>query len=170
MNRNLDKLKDAFLGNTVKSTEKRSKRTPFLIFIIVLLLFVGMQQSTSIFSPDPVKDSWGKIILPLPETKITGEFRVIGETQNIKKGHYIWLAFESKSIKECWPQKRVLRNSRFRSALRPLIGQKELALSVYVVNQAIHDQWRKWLNQNPQKGITLPSGMILLDQIDLNLE
>lgn len=153
-----------------RETEKTSKRTPFLIFIIVLLLFVGMQQSTSIFSPDPVKDSWGKIILPLPETKIANEFRVIGETQDIKKGHYIWLAFESRSIAECWPQKRVLRNSRFRTTLRPLMGQKELVLSVYVLNQTVHDQWRKWLDQNPQKGITLPSGIILLDQIDLNLE
>ena len=146
----------------------KKKRTPFLIVMVVALLFIGLQYSTSLFSPDLEKDAWGKIILPV-EGSVTGKsVHVVGATQDIQTGLYVWLSIDSPGTGQCRPQKQVLRNTRFstRLVLTESLHPAD-TLALHVLDKRMHDEWKNRQDQKRSTALPLPRGIWQLDQIRL---
>ncbi len=145
----------------------KRKRSPFLILIIVTLIFGGLHYSTTLFSPDPEKDAWGKIITPQDGSKIGKSIKVVGETQDIKKGVYIWLAVDKPGTGLCQPKKRVLRNTRFIATILHKGSKGVFKLSLYFLDETTHNNWQNFQDQRLSGGLPIPPDAKRLDQVTL---
>ena len=162
------KFKQTLVDNTDRPQNAQRNKTPLLIMIIVALIIIGLQYSTSVFSPDPEEDSWGKIIMPRAGSTTGKTIKIIGETQDIRTGLYIWLAVEKPDIGLCRPKKRVLRNTRFNTSISMADGPEQAyRLSLYVLNETIHNQWKDWLDKKSFKALPVPAKIRQLDQVTL---
>jgi hypothetical protein len=165
--------------NKIKMTKKhrdefkfnntRGKRSPFLVLIIVALIFGGLHYSTTLFSLNPEKNAWGKIITPQKGSKANKSIKVVGETQVIKKGFYIWLALEKLDTGLCQPKKRVLRNTRFITTILHENQKGTFKLSLYFINETTHKKWQAFQNKKPSEGLPQPPAKKRLDQVTLIL-
>lgn len=151
-----------------KFNNTQKKRSPLLILIIVALIFGGLHYSTTLFSPDPEKDVWGKIITPREGSKTDNQLKVVGETQDIKKGNYIWLALEKPDTGLCLPIKRVLRNTRFITTILLENQKGSFKLSLYFLNETTHNKWQASID-NKLGGVPPPPAKKRLDQVTLIL-
>lgn len=165
-----DKLKQALEENADKSQKPKKNKTPLLIIIIVALIIIGLQYSTSIFSTGSSTDPQGKITTPADGSSTGKEVRVVGETKNINAGQYIWLAIDKPDLGLCWPKKRILRNTRFSTTILEEGPKEAYRLSLYVLNETFHDQWKDWRDQKIFGGLHMPPESQRLDQITLLLE
>lgn len=149
--------------------KNQNKRSPFVIVLIIALAIIGLQYSTSLFSPDPETESWGKIILPAAGSVIGNDVTIVGETQDIAAGHYIWIAVDKPDIGLCWPQKRVLRNTRFRTKLKVEGHKRPYFLSLYILNETLHIQWKNQQEREILGGLPMLTEMRRLDSVKLIL-
>lgn len=172
MNDNLkNKFKQAFVKNAaLPPARTRKNRTPFFILIIVACLIIGLQYSSSIFSPDPETDSWGKIISPAAGSTTGAKVRIVGETQDIGTGQYIWISVDKPDIGHCWPKKQVLRNTRFATAILVERPDEPFYVSLYILNETLHSQWKDWQDKEIFSGLPMPLENRRLDQINLVLK
>lgn len=147
---------------------KKTKRTPVKFLLIVLLIIGVMHLSTKVFAPSPEKDAWGKLLVPVTGMKFNLSQRIVGETQDIAAGQYIWVVIETKKTGTCLPIKRVLRNSRFRTTLENPTALPPFYISIWVIEEERHLIWSDRIkNTGEQKTVTLPPENRRLDKVEL---
>ena len=151
-----------------RTPDKKNKRTPLKLILIVGAIVLMTQVSTLIFSPHPEKDAWGKIILPRAGDSIENGIIIVGETQDIASGQFIWIVIESVN-RPCYPLKRVLQNTRFRSTVRPTQLPESFNLSIFVVDETTHKQWSEWITQPADSVVRCPALNRRLDTVELKL-
>jgi len=150
-----------------KFNNTQRQKSPFLIMVIVTIIFGSLHYSTTLFSPDPDKDIWGKIITPDEGSKVSKSIKVVGETQDIKKGFYIWLALDKPGTNLCLPQKRVLRNTRFITTILLKNQKGAFKLSLYFIDEATHKKWQAFQDNEESKKLPIPISKKRLDQVTL---
>ena len=147
------------------SFQNKKKRTPLTIVIMVAVFIGFVQLSTTLFAPDPEQDAWGKIILPLPDTQTGPQIAIVGETQDIPSGQHIWLVVEPVGSSKCRPQKEVLRNTRFRTEIQAHTFTPPYAISIFVIDRTLHQEWEAWAASKAAPGLPVPSEKRRLDTI-----
>lgn len=152
-------------GPSLKSGKE--KRTPASIIIIVLIIIGAIQLSIFTLAPKPEKDAWGKILLPLQDAEFSRKIEVVGDTQDIASGQYIWIVTGNPDSKMCRPQKRVLRNTRFRALVEDTFSVPPVTLSIYVVDEELHQEWSRWLEMPNAESLAAPTETRRLDTIVL---
>ena len=170
----------------VPSGQKKPKRTPILVLIVMCLLIFGLQYSTSFFvssEPEPVnmitppevemtaeKDTspQGKIISPLEGTVTGNEISVICETENIEPGSYIWLAVDKPELGLCWAKAFSLPiNTRVQTTIHEGGPEEPYRLSLYILNENYNTQWQDWKNHDIFGGLHMPPDAKRLASVEL---
>ncbi len=118
----------------------KSRRTPVKFVLITLLIIGALQLSTVLFAPTPEKDAWGKLLSPQTGSPLRLPLVIVGATQDIPSGHFIWTAIEYETG-FCLPLKRVLRNSRFRTTIDSIPISPPFSVSLFVLNETQHRVW-----------------------------
>ena len=155
---------EAILSNL---PQNKPKRSPWSVILIICLFVFGLHFSTLLLSPDPEKDAWGKIILPEDGTRTQKSVTVVGETQDIPSGSYIWIVVEKEEAGLCQPKKRVLRNSRFRTSVEVTMSEGTYDLSLYVLDETVHNQWNGLQKEARVIGLPTPGENRRLDSVRL---
>ena len=145
------------------------RRTPVTIVIMIAALIGFVQLSTSLFAPDPEQDAWGKIILPPPGAQTGPPLIIVGETQDIPSGQHIWLVAEAEDSQMCYPKKRVLRNTRFRAEIQENNLIPPYSISIFVIDEILHQQWETWTASKSSPGIPIPNENRRLDTVRITL-
>ncbi len=167
-----NKLKEALEANAQRETSESHNRKPFiLIACITFLGAVMLFGYVLLFSNTPTRGPWGQIKKPA-HGKTTGQkVRVTGETKNIESGQYIWLAVDKSDIGLCWPKMHITEsNTNFRTTVMEEGLEEPYSLSLYLVNQTIHEQWKEWLEHEIFGGLHMPPERKRLDSVRLLLE
>lgn len=146
---------------------RHKKRTPLEVFIVVGMVIGLIQLSTLLFAPNPEQDAWGKIISPVSGSPIASEITIVGETQDIATGQYIWITVDKPDTRQCRPQKRVLRNTRFRAKIQNHMFNPPVFISIYVINESLHEQWTDMKQSATRSYIPSPPERRRLDSICL---
>ena len=102
-----EKFKQALKENADPEPEESvKKKLPRSIFIIPSIVFIIILSATFLINPYSKSGGpYGKIKQPSIGSTITGEVEVVGETEDIEPGQYIWLAVDKPDIGLCWPKK-----------------------------------------------------------------
>ncbi len=191
---NKDKIKDALrqaLKNTkpVPPMQKKPKRTPILVLIVMCLLIFGLQYSTNFFASselEPVNMTTppkieitveqttsprGKIISPVEGTVTGNEINVVCETKNIEPGSYIWLAVDKPKLGLCWAKAFSLPiNTRVRTTIHEGGPKEPYRLSLYILNENYNTQWQDWKNHDIFGGLHMPPDSKRLASVELILK
>lgn len=179
---NKQKIKNALkqaLKNTkaVPPGQKKPKRTPIIILIIMCLLIFGLQYSTTKFSSSTQQKPVNIItpdlvsVTPLPDTKLQGriispadgtitgnEVSIVCETKNIPPGTYIWLAVDKPEIGLCWPKgfSKIEPNTKLKITILEEGPKEEYRLSLYALNENYNTKWQDWVDHEIFGGLHLP--------------
>ncbi|NOX32537.1 MAG: hypothetical protein GXP56_02200, partial [Deltaproteobacteria bacterium] len=140
---------------TIKKSQvlKIISLTSFISLCIVAFLYF----STSIFSSDPITGPYGKIISPAAGSLTGQTVKVIGETQNLEPGQYVWLAVDKPDLGLCWPKApRIQPNTKFKTTIYEGGPKEPYTLSLYAVNKTINDQWQDWIGNGIFGGLPMP--------------
>ncbi len=171
MNDNLkDKIKYAVLGDRDDARAGKHKRSPLMILVIVLVIIGGLKLSTFVFAPDPVEDYWGKILVPEAGSVVGKEFFVVGETQDIPSGSFVWVVIENIGNKTCLPRKRVLRNTRFRTKILNQKSEIKFTIAIHIVDKPRHLEWTDRIEQDSPDEIPVPVDTFRLDSVSVSLK
>jgi hypothetical protein len=147
-----------------------NKKQPFIITVILVLVFLVVFFTTNVFNPKPGMQVTGKIISPLNRTTIDKEIIVVGETKNVNAGQYIWLAFDNSEFRTCWPRIQVPGNIEFSITILEKSLKDDLRLSLYVMNEKRHKKWVEWQGTQNPRGVKLISGRNHLHYVNIILK
>ncbi len=190
---NKEKIKDA-LRDALKNTQavppgqKKPKRTPILILIIMCLLIFGLSYSTNIFKaaqqepvniiktppveipPEPDTEPTGKIIAPIPGTITGNKVTVILETKNLELGTCVWLAVDKPELGLCWPKAhRIEPNTKVQVEIFEEGPKEPYRLSLYTLNEYFDKQWQEWIDHDMFGGLHMPPASKRLASVELVL-
>ena len=191
---NKDKIKDALRQALKKDNssenQKRPKRTPIIVLIVMCLLIFGLQYSTTKFSSSTQQNSaniitppnieipseqgtspQGKIISPVEGTVTGNEVSVICETKNIAPGTYLWLAVDKPEIGLCWPKgfSNIEPNTKLKINILEEGPKEEYRLSLYALNENYNTQWQDWIDHKIFGGLHIPPDSKRLTSVTLVL-
>ena len=166
-----EELKEALKDNAALDQIGSKKQSiPKSIFIILAIAFIVILLGTYLLNPY-AKDSgpYGEIISPIAGTEIGNIVKIVGETKNIESGQYIWLAVDKPGIGSCWPKKYVPGNTKFSTSILEEGPKGVFTLSLYILNENFHKQWKEWQGKKIFGGVHLPSESKRLDSAKLIL-
>ncbi len=147
-----------------------SKKNPFIITVILLLVFLGFLFKTDVFNPELTIHATGKITSPQNRSKTGKEITIKGETKGVGSNQYVWLAFDNPEFSKCWPRTQVSGNIEFTATFVEKSLKDDLRLSMYILNEKLHNKWIEWLSNESSQGVKMPSGNKHLDHVNLILE
>lgn len=193
---NKNKIKDA-LRQALKNDQaappgqKRPKRTPIIVLIVMCLLIFGLQYSTTFFSsgsgtdspvettPPPSADTVvvsdttprGKIIFPAAGTITGHDVTVICETINLEPGTCVWLAVDKPDIGLCWPKgSSIPANTKIQTTIYEGGPKEPYRLSLYAFNETWSKQWQNWVDREIFGGMPMPPDSKRLASVELILQ
>ncbi|MCK5100754.1 MAG: hypothetical protein KAR45_21765 [Desulfobacteraceae bacterium] len=191
---NKDKIKDALRQALKKDhssiNQKRPKRTPILVVIVMCLLILGLQYSTTFFSSGSgthssgetslpssagtivVSDTTpqGKILLPAAGTITGHEVSVICETKNLEPGTCVWLAVDKPDIGLCRPKgSSIPANTKIQTTIYEGGPKEQYRLSLYALNENYNTQWQDWIDRKIFGGLPMPPDSKRLASVTLIL-
>lgn len=169
MNNLKDEIAKAIRDNAEKPDKSIFYRlialTVFTTLCAVLFLYFG----TSLFSSSPETKPFGEIITPTPGTTTGCTVRVVGKTANLEPGQHAWLAVDKPSLHLCWPKGELPQNINFATTIFEEGPKEGYALSLYIVNKTVNDQWAEWLKAQRHGGLPMPPDNKRLDSVRLIL-
>lgn len=113
----------------------------------------------------------GKIIQPAAGSETGSRVKVTARTWDIEPGEYVWLVVDKPEMGVCWPKFHVSEvNIHFKIAIYEGGPDGPYSLSLYVVNQDIHDQWTAWQSARKVGGVPMLPKQRLLDTVRLVLK
>ncbi|MCP4020645.1 MAG: hypothetical protein GY729_02280, partial [Desulfobacteraceae bacterium] len=144
-----EKLKQALAAHDNRNKEnKREQRSPFWAIAAIGLLIVIMHYSTTLFNPKQPSGPWAKITTPAIGSTTGQRIKVVGESGNLQPGQFLWLAVDKPHKGLCWPKPPHLRaNMKFQTTIDERGPKEAYILSLYVLNQKLHMQWRQWVRE-----------------------
>lgn len=151
------------------SEENKGKKT-FIIIAILILIGLVFISKTNIFNSEPRITATGTIISPLNNASVGTEFIVVGETNSVNAGQYIWLAFDNPEFRTSFPRVRVAGNDKFRATIIEKRLKDHFRLSLYVLNEGEHKKWIEWQNTQNSQGVKMPTGGKHLDHTTIVLK
>jgi hypothetical protein len=169
-----DKQK-AKLANPLEETVDKpikaiNKKKMFIITAILFLTFLVLHFGINIFNTEPTLRVTGKIISPLKDDVTGKEIKVVGETKNVTADQYIWLAFDNLEFGKSWPKTHIPRNIEFSTIVLEEELKEDQRLSMYLLNEKLHKQWKEWQSKENPLGVRMLSGKRHLDFVSLILE
>ncbi len=169
-----DKQK-AKLANPLEETVDKpvkaiNKKKLFNITAILFLAFLVLHFGIDIFNTEPTLRVTGEIISPLKNAVTGKEIKVVGETKNVNVGQYIWLAIDNLEYGKCWPKTHVPGNIEFSTIVLEEELKSDQRLSLYLLNEKLHKQWKEWQSKENPLGVRGLSGKRQLDFVSLVLE
>ncbi len=166
-----DKFKQALKENANPDPVELEKQSlPRSIFIIPSIAFIVILFATYLINPYAGIDFQGKIESPKAGSETEKEVKVIGETKNIEPGQYIWLAVDKPGIGLCWPKTHIASNTKFSTTILEEGPKETFFISLYVLNENFHNQWKDWQNRKIFGGVHLPPESKRIDSIELILK
>ncbi len=190
---NKEKIKNA-LRHALKTdqatprAQKRPKRTPVLIAIIMCLFIFGLSYSTSVFKspqqepvnittippvetpPEADTKPTGNIIAPVTGTTTGNNVTVIIETKNLELGTCVWLAVDKPDLGLCWPKAhRIEPNTKVQVQILEEGPKESYRLSLYTLNEYFDNQWQDWIDHKMFGGLHMPPDSKRLASVTLTL-
>lgn len=171
-----DNLKEKFMLALEEHADKPLQfdlinlKKPFLITIIFCIIMAGFIHITSSSTPGPSTNPMGKIRSPVAGSETGKEVNIVGETKNIGVGQYVWLAIDKPDLGLCWPKMHVLGNTKFSTNILEEGPKEAYRLSLYVLNEIFHKQWKEWQDRKIFGGVHMPPESKRLDQVTLLLK
>ncbi len=156
--------------NSDKPVDGISKKRPFIITVILFLVFLGFLLKTDVFNPELTINATGKITSPQNRTKTGKKIIVKGETKQVGSNQYVWLAFDNPEFSKCWPRTQVPRNIEFTTTFVEQSLKNDLRLSMYAINEKLHNDWIEWQSKEGSSGVKMPSGKKHLDHVNIIVE
>lgn len=183
-----DKLTEMLLKRkeqkSKKTQEKKAETTTYHILAdrkqdnsslkaAVTLMAVIIISVTSYFmfsTHQPPAGPQGRILSPTPGSITNYEVSVTGETFNIENGQFIWLAVDKPDLGLCWPKYLMLKpNVKFKTTIEERGPTEPYYLSLYVLNQDMHNHWHAWTKAEKMGGLPMLPKNRRLDTVRLML-
>ena len=153
-----------------KPVKAINKQRLFIITTILFLVFLALHFGINIFNTKPTLRVTGEIISPLKNDVTGKEIKVVGETKNVNAGQYIWLAFDNLEYSKSWPKTHIPGNIEFNTIVLEEELKEDQRLSMYLLNEKLHKQWKEWQRKENPLGVRMLSGKRHLDFVSLVLE
>jgi len=164
-----EKFKQAIAENTESKSDEFS-RLPKSVFIIPGIVFITIIAATYFFNPYSNLGPIGKIEMRIAGSKTGKEVKVVGETRNITEGQFVWLAVDKPGIGLCWPKKLIAANAKFSTTILEEGPKEEFTLSLYMLDENFHKQWKEWQDHKIFGGLHLPPETKRLKSVRLILK
>ena len=133
----------------------------FLLFTLKIPLFNEVDQTGPI----------GAILSPAHGSTTGNKVRVQGKTENIEPGQYVWLVVDKPALELCWPKDTGIKpNCSFITTINENGPEEPYVLSLYTVNQTIHNQLADWTDQKLSGGFPMLPQSRKLDSVTLMLD
>jgi len=166
-----NKLKQALTENANKERSKNKNKRIFIFIVGVLLVSIFTFFGSTLFSSNTPLGPWGQIKKPNPGMTTGQKVKVTGETKNIEPGQYIWLAVDKPDRGLCWPKMHITTpNTNFGTTIMEEGPEEPYSLSLYLINQTVHEQWKEWLDHEKLGGLHIPPERKRLDSVRLLLK
>ena len=133
--------------------------------LIVLLVIIGLQYSTTLFSSAQSRGPYGKIHSPKNGATTGSDVKITAETRNLVPGTYVWIAVDKPNLDLCWPKKLVKANIKFRTDILEEGPKERYGLSIYALNETLHNQWQEWKDKQIFGGLPMPPDNRRLDTV-----
>ncbi|MCP3872800.1 MAG: hypothetical protein GY699_06560 [Desulfobacteraceae bacterium] len=153
-----------------KPVEAINKKKLFIITAILFLAFLVLHFGINIFNTEPTLRVTGRILSPLKNDVTGKEIKVVGETKNVTADQYIWLAFDNLEFAKSWPKAHIPGNIKFSTIVLAEELKGDQRLSLYLLNEKLHKQWKEWQSKEKPLGVRMLSGKRHLHFIRLFLE
>ena len=138
------------------------------LIALLLLLF-----TLNLYSPAPQNQTGpaGAILSPTHGSTTGNKVRVQGKTENIEPGQHVWLVVDKPALELCWPKDTGIKpNCSFITTINENGPEEPYVLSLYTVNQTIHNQLADWTDQKLSGGFPMLPQSRKLDSVTLMLD
>lgn len=153
--------------NTISTKNKqRLKTAPVIVALIAVIITTAILFST--VESDQPSGPYGKIISPSAGSQTGSSVYVTAETRNLPPGQHVWLAVDKPDLGLCWPKKlRIRPNTKFRATVYEGGPNEPYNISLYVLNETLHNQWTDWIDRKLMGGLPMPPENRRLDTVKL---
>ncbi len=142
-----------------------------ILCLVIALVITGVYFGTNRFSAALPKGPYGKILSTTAVSSDGRNISVIAETKNIQPGQYLWIAVDRPGTGLCWPKiSRIAPNVQFKTRIYEGGPKGLFAISLYVVNKTLNNQWQDWLDRGIFGGLPIPPEKRRLDSRKLILQ